>query len=125
MVNHYGRFVSNLSTVLAPLHQLLRKETRWRWSKAQQDAFAQTKEMLSTPQVMTHFDSSKPLVLTCDASPYGVGAVLAHAFDDRVERPIAYYSRSLSAAEKNYAQIDKEGLAVIAGLTKFHQYLWG
>ena len=125
MVNHYGRFVSNLSTVLAPLHQLLRKETRWRWSKAQQDAFAQTKEMLSTPQVMTHFDSSKPLVLTCDASPYGVGAVLAHAFDDRVERPIAYYSRSLSAGEKNYAQIDKEGLAVIAGLTKFHQYLWG
>ena len=125
MVNHYGRFVSNLPTVLAPLHQLLRKETRWRWSKAQQDAFAQTKEMLSTPQVMTHFDSSKPLVLTCDASPYGVGAVLAHAFDDRVERPIAYYSRSLSAAEKNYAQIDKEGLAVIAGLTKFHKYLWG
>ena len=125
MVNHYGRFVSNLATVLAPLHQLLRKEMRWRWSKAQQDAFTRTKEMLSSPQVMTHFDSSKPLVLTCDASPYGVGAVLAHAFDDGVERPIAYYSRSLSAAEKNYAQIDKEGLAVIAGLARFHQYLWG
>ena len=125
MVNHYGKFVSNLATVLAPLHQLLRKETRWRWSKPQQDAFTRTKEMLSTPQVMTRFHSSKPLVLTCDASPYGVGAVLAPAFDDGVERPIAYYSRRLSAAEKNYAQIDKEGLPVIAGLTKFHQYLWG
>ena len=72
MVNHYGRF----------LHQLLKKDTKWYWRKTQQEAFNKTKEMLSSPQVMTHFDSSIPLVLTCDASPYGIGSVLAHVMED-------------------------------------------
>ena len=75
--------------------------------------------------MMTHFDSTKPLVLTCDASPYGVGSVMAHITEDGEEKPIAYHSRRLSPAEKNYAQIDKEGLAVIVGLAKFQKYLWG
>ena len=75
--------------------------------------------------MMTHFDSTKPLVLTCDASPYGVVSVLAHIMEDGEEKPIAYHSRRLSPAEKKYAQIDKEDLAVIVGLAKFHKYLWG
>lgn len=105
-----------------PMHQLLKKDTKWYWRKTQQEAFNKTKEMLSSPQVMTHFGSSKPLVLT---SPYSTGSVLAHVMEDGAEKPIAYHSRSLSHAEKNYAQIDKEGLSVIVGLKKFHQYLWG
>ena len=110
MLNHYGRFLPNLATMLAPMHQLLKKDTKWYWRKTQQEAFNKTKEMLSSP-LMTHFDSSKPLVLTCDASPYGIGSVLAHVMEDGAEKPIAYHSRSLSHAEKNYAQIDKEGLS--------------
>ena len=125
MVNHYGRFLPNLATVLAPMHQLLRKDTKWYWRKAQQEAFDRTKEMLSSPQVVTHFDSSKALFLTCDASPCGNGSALARVMEDGTERPIACNSRSLSPAEINYAQIDKEGLAVIDGQKKFHQYLWG
>ena len=123
MVNHYGRFLPNLATVLAPMHQLLRKDTTWYWRKAQQETFDRTKEMLRSPQVVTHFDSTKALILTCDASPYGIGSVLAHVMEDGTERPIAYHSRSHSHAEKNYAQIDKEGFAVIGGLKKSHQYL--
>ena len=125
MVNLYGNFLPNLATMLAPMHQLLKKDTKWYWRKTQQEAFNKTKEMLSSPQVMTHFDSSKPLLLTCDASPYGIGSVLAHVMEDGAEKTIAYHSRSLSHAEKNYTQIDKEGLSVIVGLKTFHQYLWG
>ena len=88
-------------------------------------AFYRTKEMLSSPQVVTHFDSFKALILTCDASPYGIGSVLAHVMDDSTEKPVAYYSGSLSPAEKNYTHINKEGLAGIDGLKTFHQYLWG
>ena len=80
---------------------------------------------MSSPLAMTHFDSTKRLVLTCDASPYGVGSVLVHIVEDGEEKPIAFHSRCLSPADKNYAQIDKEGLAVIVGLAKFHKYLWG
>ena len=72
-----------------------------------------------------HYDPKRQLVLTCDASPFGVGAVLAHIMDDGSERPVGYASRSLSQAEKGYSQLDKEALAIVFGVTKFNSYLYG
>ena len=76
-------------------------------------------------ELLVHFDANKDIVITCDASQYGVGAVLSHIMEDKSERPIAFASRTLAPAEKNYSQIEKEALGVVFAVKKFHNYLFG
>ena len=78
-------------------------------------AVESVKELLTSDRVLVHYDPSRELVLACDASPYGVGAVLSHKYPDEKDRPIAFASRSLAAAERNYSQLEKEGLAIVFG----------
>lgn len=125
LVNYYGKFLSNLSSTLAPLHRLLQKKTPWTWGPEQQKAFQEAKSQLTSPCLLVHFDPDRELLLACDASPYGVGAVLSHRMVDGSEKPIAFASRSLAPAEKGYAQLDKEGLAIVFGVRKFHHFLFG
>ena len=124
LVNYYAKFLPHLSTLLAPLYSLLQK-TEWSWGTAQEKAFQEAKAQLTSSCVLTHYDPQKELILSCDASPYGVGAVLSHRMDDGSEKPVAFASRSLAPAEKEYAQLDKEALAIIFGVKKFNQYLLG
>ena len=74
---------------------------------------------------LIHFLITKQMVLACDVSPYGLGVVLSHCMEDGQERPIAYASRTLTPAEKKYSQLEREGLAIIFGVKKFHNYLYG
>ena len=88
-------------------------------------AFENSKNLLLSAKVLVHFDPNKELILACDASSYGVGTILSHKMSDGTERPIAFASRTLSSAEKNYSQLEKEGLACIFGVKRFHLYLYG
>jgi hypothetical protein len=119
------KFLPNLSTLLAPLYELLQKHHKWSWGEKQDIAFKESKKLLTSSPLLTHNDPNKELLLSCDASPYGVGAVPAHRMEDGSEQPIAFASRSLSIAERSYAQLDKEALAIIFGVKHFHLYLYG
>ena len=125
MLNYYGKFLPHLPTTLEPLHRLLRKNAKWKWERVHADAFTRAKELLKSASVLTHFDPNKELILCCDASPYGVGAVLAHKMSDGSEKPIGFISRTLNQAERGYSQLDKEDLAIVFGVKRFHQYLYG
>ena len=125
LVNYYGKFIPQLSTTLAPLYRLLATANHFQWGNSQQNAFDKVKQQLVSSELLVHYDGESDLVLACDASPYGVGAVLSHRFNTGQERPIAYASRTLAPAEKRYCHLDKEALAIIFGLKKFHQYLYG
>ena len=125
MVNYYGRFIQNLSTLLQPMHNLLKKEVRWNWDSKCEKNFLEAKRALLSERVLAHYEEGRELVLSVDSSAYGLGAVLAHRYENGSERPVSCVSRTLSAPERNYSQLDKEALAILFGVTKHHQYLFG
>ncbi|XP_011862003.1 PREDICTED: uncharacterized protein K02A2.6-like [Vollenhovia emeryi] len=125
MIHYYDRFIPNLSSVLQPLNNLLKKGTKFHWSEACERSFQAAKKAFQSPKCLVHFDPRLPITLATDASPYGVGAVLSHVYPDGSERVIQYASQTLTRTQQSYSQIDKEAYAIIYGIKKFHQYLHG
>ena len=120
VVNYLGKFLPNATNTLSPLQNLLKKDVSWTWSSAQQEAFETIKKLVTSSPVLSFYDPHKELMLENDASEYGLGAAIYQEGN-----PIAFASRSLTSAERSYAQIEKEMLAVYFGLEKFHHYTYG
>ena len=108
-----------------PLHRLTKRGTEWRWEAEQEAAFTTLKNMLSTDTVLAHFDPQQEIGISCDASEVGLGAVLFHRYADGSERPLANVSKTLTDTQRRYSQIQKEALAIVFALHKFHQFLYG
>ena len=109
-VQYLVKFVPSLLTVTEPLRQLECKNTQWCWLPARDQAISKLKQMLCEAPVLRYFDPSKPITLQCDASESDLGYFLLQE-----HQSVAYGARGLTAAEKNYAQIEKEMLAIVAG----------
>ncbi len=124
LIMFYSRFLNNHSTILAPLNKLLRKNATFIWTKVENNAFISAKKLLLESNTLVHYNESLPLYLACDASSYGIGIVLSHSIAGE-ERPISFASSTLTPAQQNYSQLDKEALSIIYGLKHFHQYLYG
>ena len=125
LLNYYVKFIPNLSSVISPLNRLLCKDQCWEWTKACKESFQQAKELLSSQRVLAHYNPKLPLYFAADASSYGIGAVISHKYPNGSEKPIAFASRTLTSTECNYAQLEKEALAIIYGVKKFHKYIYG
>ena len=125
MVKYYHRFLPRVSAIMSPLFALEKKENEWSWGKLENDAFLKAKELLKSNTLLVHYDVTKPLILTCDARSFGLGAALEQEYDGGILKPVCFASRTLGKAEKNYSQTEKEGLAVVWAVAKFSKYLYG
>ena len=122
-VNYYGRFLRNLSTMVEPLNRL-RRGVPWRFGVEEKAAFDNLKKALASPAVIVPYDPKLPVKIDTDASSSGIGAVISHIMEDGTERPIEFASRTLSSAERNYSQIEKEALSLVWGVKKFHKFVY-
>lgn len=125
LINYYGRFFKNLSDTLEPLHNLIRRNTVFEWNDKCKLAFERIKQEMSSENFLVHYDTNLPLCLATDASPVGVGAVLSHTYPDGTERPIYFASQTLSETQRKWSQIDKEAYAIVFGIKKFYQFIYG
>ena len=125
VVTFYHKFIPNFATVCEPLYQLTKKGVKWNWSEDCTRAVKQLKGLLSSDVVLTHYDVNRPVKLATDASPHGVAAVLSHVDENGNERPVSYASRTLTAAEKNYSQLEREALGIMFGIKRFHKFIYG
>ena len=120
VINYVGKFILNLTTVRKPLQDLTKKDVMWTWSESQQSSFNMTKDLISRVPVLSYYNPLKELTLENDACEYGLEAARIQE-----EQRVANASCSLSDIEKRYAQIEKEMVAVVHGLEKFHHYTHG
>ena len=108
-----------------PLSNLLKKDAPWCWDVVHDEAFKAVKESLLHAPILALPDPDRPFSVVCDASDFAIGCALLQADAEGRERVIAFESRQLKAAEKNYPVHDKELLAMKYALVKFRVHLLG
>jgi len=124
LCSYYRRFIAGFANIAASLHRWQRKNGAFQWTEEQDGAFSRLKEALISAPVLGMPTGSGTFYLDCDASDIGLGAVLSED-QNGSEVVIAYASRTLSKAERNYDVTRRELLAVVFGLKTFRQYILG
>lgn len=124
LAGYYRRFIGGFAEIAKPLTTLTKKDVEFQWGQEQETAFSNLKTALCSESVLAYPDFAKPFILATDASGTALGAVLSQIHDDK-ERPVAYASRQMNAAERNYATTERELLAVVWAVKQFRCYLLG
>ena len=118
LANYFRKFVVALSQMAKPLTDLTKAGTTWTWGESEQAAFEQIKQALCQAPTLVMPDTEKDFMVVCDASNFGIGAVLMQD-----GHPVAYFSKLLDAAQRNYTVTDRELLAVVEALKQWRCYL--
>lgn len=120
MINYLRGFIPNLSDLVTPFRVLLKKDISWEWGLIQQKSFAQLKEIFCSLPMLSNFNLKDTFEIQTDASERAIGCCI---FQNN--KPIHYASRCLSENEINYAQVEKEMVAIVFACTKFHYLIYG
>jgi transposase InsO family protein len=123
--NFYRRFVADYADITRPLERLKGKDVAWRWGVEEQAAFDGLKEAFVQAPVLMMPDMNAPFRVETDASDFAMGAILSQADEHGDWRPVAYFSKALQPAERNYDVHDKELLSVVRALEMWRPYLEG
>jgi hypothetical protein len=123
-VNYYSRFLEKMASVMTPLYTCT-KNNNFKWTPECDKAFVMIKNKLANMEILRHYNTTLPLILSCDASETGLAAVISNRDANGVVRPIAYASRKLDDTEIKYSAIDKEAMGIVFGVTKFYNYTYG
>uniref|UniRef100_A0A0N5B5L5 RNA-directed DNA polymerase n=1 Tax=Strongyloides papillosus TaxID=174720 RepID=A0A0N5B5L5_STREA len=124
MLAYYGNYIPNLHLHKPVLSCLLKKGCPFKWGVKEETAFKAIKDSLVI-EALEHYSFELPLVLMTDSSEYGIGSSLNHRMSNGDLKPIAFYAKTLTDTEVNYQICEKEGLAVVLSIERFHQYLSG
>lgn len=124
LINYVGKFIPHLATISEPLRQLTKKDSNFEWGLKQQESFETLKQSLMNDTTLGYYSIRNRTQVVADASPVGLGAFLIQ-FQGNEPRIVAYANRSLTAPEMNYAQTEKEALALVWAVERFHYFLFG
>ncbi len=125
MTNWHLRFIPDYGEIVAPLRPLVKKDATWSWTRQCAQAFITLKERISTAPVLAHFDCNAETIVTCDASGKSLGAMLSQLDKNGEERAVAFASRGLSPTEQRYSAGEREALACVWSIEKWHLYTYG
>ena len=105
------------------MNDLLKKGVLFEWKQEQEDAFQELKQAVQTELVLLQPNQKKPFKVEIDASNYAIGAVLMQKDDKGILHPVAYFSKSLNSAQRNYNVYNRELLGLVETCRHFRQYL--
>ena len=126
MANTCHEYIPDYAAITAPLRELTKKNTVFKWEPIHLKAFEQLKKKLTSTPVMAHFDTKKRSLVIVDGSSYGISAILAQKeHNSQQYKILSYASRSLNPVEKRYSQTDIEGLSLVWGIEYFRMFLIG
>jgi len=125
LANYYRWFVKDFAMIAKPLYEMTRKETKWNWEERQQKVFEELKRRFMTESVLVTPDLDREMRVKADASDFAMGGILSMKCEDEKWRPVAYISKSLNEAKRNYEIHNKEMLAIIQCLEAWRHFLEG
>jgi len=120
LMNYLSKYIPHFSEIAAPLRDLVKQNVEWSWQPLHDRKLAELKKLITEAPVLKYYSPNEPIVVSVDASAKGLGAVLMQD-----NRPVAYASKALTPTEQRYAQIEKETLAIVFGMDKFKNMVYG